>query len=74
MATPTRPDRARLQALGLDLTEHGDADSIEVILYGSADAQRLRDAGSPTRCGSPTWPPAMPPTAAPTRATRSSRR
>ena len=45
VSTPTRADRARLQGLGLDLTEHGDADSVEVVLYGSGDAQRLRDAG-----------------------------
>ena len=45
VSTPTRADKARLQTLGLDLTEHGDADSLEVVLYGEADAQRLRDAG-----------------------------
>lgn len=28
-----------------DLTEHGDADSLEVVIYGAADAQRRRDAG-----------------------------
>jgi Zinc carboxypeptidase len=44
VATPTRADKRRLQALGLDLTEHGDADSIEVVLYGAADEQKLRDA------------------------------
>lgn len=45
VATPTGAEKARLQGLGLDLTEHGDADSLEVVLYGEADAQRLRDAG-----------------------------
>src|SRR5688572_15491170 len=45
VSTPTRADKARLQGLGLDLTEHGDEDSLEVVLYGDADAQRLRDAG-----------------------------
>jgi hypothetical protein len=45
VSTPTRADKARLQGLGLDLTEHGDADSLEVVLYNEAEAQRLRDAG-----------------------------
>ena len=44
VSTPTRADKQRLQTLGLDLTEHGDADSIEVVLYGNEDAQTLRDA------------------------------
>ena len=43
--TRARADKARLQGLGLDLTEHGDESSVEVVLYGDADAQRLRDAG-----------------------------
>jgi hypothetical protein len=42
--TPKRADRARLQALGLDLTEHGDANSLEVVLHGRADARALRRA------------------------------
>ena len=42
VSTPTRADKERLQRLGLDLTEHGDADSIEVVLYGEADAAVLR--------------------------------
>ena len=45
VSTPARADKARLQGLGLDLTEHGDQDSLEVVLYGAADARRLRDAG-----------------------------
>jgi murein tripeptide amidase MpaA len=45
VATPTRADRRRLQALGLDVTEHGDADSVEVLLHGRADARTLRGAG-----------------------------
>ncbi|MDP1821472.1 MAG: M14 family metallopeptidase [Acidimicrobiales bacterium] len=45
MSTPTRADKERLQQLGLDLTEHGDADSLEVVLYGEDDDRRLRDAG-----------------------------
>jgi hypothetical protein len=35
-------EKRRLQSLGLDLTEHGDANSIEVVLWGSADADKLR--------------------------------
>jgi hypothetical protein len=42
VSTPTRDHKRRLQTLGLDLTEHGDADSIEVVLYGEEDAQVLR--------------------------------
>lgn len=45
VSAPSRAERARLQQLGLDLTEHADADSVEVVLYGDGDAQRLRDAG-----------------------------
>jgi hypothetical protein len=42
VSTPTRADKQRLQRLSLDLTEHGDADSIEVVLYGEDDARLLR--------------------------------
>ena len=42
---PRRADRQRLQALGLDLTEHGDANSLQVLLHGRADARTLRRAG-----------------------------
>jgi Zinc carboxypeptidase len=45
VAMPTRADRRRLQALDLDVTEHGDADSVEVLLHGRADARTLRAAG-----------------------------
>src|SRR5687767_5739494 len=45
VSTPTRADKARLQGLGLDVTEHGDADSVDVVLYGEADVRRLREAG-----------------------------
>ncbi len=41
----TRKDKDALQALGLDLTEHGDKDSVEVVLHGPADEKTLRDAG-----------------------------
>ena len=44
VSTPTRADKRRLQTLGLDLTEHGDADSIEVVLYGKRDQDTLRAA------------------------------
>ena len=40
-----RRDKQRLQSLGLDLTEHGDANSLEVVLHGRADARKLRRAG-----------------------------
>jgi hypothetical protein len=45
VSTPTRAAKARLQRLGLDVTEHADADSVQVVLYGARDEQRLRDAG-----------------------------
>jgi hypothetical protein len=45
VATPTRTERSRLQALGLDVTEHGDANSVTVLLHGNADARTLRAAG-----------------------------
>jgi hypothetical protein len=44
VSTPTRADKRRLQTLGLDLTESGDANSIDVVLYGEQDAQTLRKA------------------------------
>jgi hypothetical protein len=44
VTTPDRAAKQRLQALGLDLTEHGDADSVEVVLHGADDAQTLRAA------------------------------
>jgi Zinc carboxypeptidase len=43
VSTPTRDEKRRLQRLGLDLTEHGDEDSIEVVLYGEEDARVLRE-------------------------------
>ena len=45
MATKTRFDKRRLQNLNLDLTEHGTARSVEVVLYGDADVRKLRGAG-----------------------------
>ena len=40
-----RAGKARLQGLGLDLTEHGTATTVEAVLHGAADAQKLKDAG-----------------------------
>jgi hypothetical protein len=45
VSTRTRAEKQRLQALGLDLTEHGDANSLEVVLHGRADRRALRRAG-----------------------------
>ena len=43
--TRQHADKQRLQTLGLDLTEHGDANSVEVVLHGRQDARKLRRAG-----------------------------
>ena len=43
--TPTRGDKERLQALGLDLTEHAGHDYIEVVLHTADDLAALRGAG-----------------------------
>src|SRR6188768_3133610 len=45
VTAPTQKERSKVADLGLDTTEHGDAQGVEVILHGRADAQRLRDAG-----------------------------
>ncbi len=45
VATPDRAAKRRLQRLELDLTEHGTARTVEVVLHGDADARRLRAAG-----------------------------
>jgi hypothetical protein len=45
VATPTRADKERLNALGLDLTEHATDQFIEVVLHRAADATALREAG-----------------------------
>ena len=52
--TGARKDKRRLQSLGLDLTEHGDGDSVEVVLHGAADERKLRAAGFAFTCASPT--------------------
>ncbi|HYI35353.1 MAG TPA: M14 family zinc carboxypeptidase [Thermoleophilaceae bacterium] len=41
---PNRERRAELTRLGLDLTEHGGRNYVEVVLHGAADAKRLREA------------------------------
>jgi hypothetical protein len=43
--TPTRADKARLQGLGLDLTEHAGHDYVEVVLHTLADRETLGAAG-----------------------------
>ena len=43
--TPSRTDKRRLQSLGLDLTEHADASSVDVVLHGEQDVQTLSAAG-----------------------------
>ena len=43
--TPTRADKDRLLALGLDLTEHAGPTHVEVILHSAADEAALREAG-----------------------------
>ena len=43
--TPTRADKDRLSALGLDLTEHAGHDYVEVVLHTAADLAVLTGAG-----------------------------
>ncbi|RBY88175.1 carboxypeptidase [Blastococcus sp. TBT05-19] len=43
--TPTRADKALLQTLGLDLTEHAGHDYVEVVLHTPADLAALLGAG-----------------------------
>lgn len=45
VATPERADKDRLLALDLDVTEHADADSVDVVLGGGADRRVLQDNG-----------------------------
>ncbi len=37
--------RTEVTQLGLDVTEHGDASGLDVVLHGKKDAARLREAG-----------------------------
>jgi len=43
--TPTRADKDRLGALGLDLTEHAGHDYVEVVLHTAEDLAKLTAAG-----------------------------
>jgi len=43
--TPTRADKDRLNALGLDLTEHAGRDYVEVVLHTAEDLATLTAAG-----------------------------
>lgn len=43
--TPTRADKRRLAALGLDLTEHAGRDYVEVVLHSPAELLALTTAG-----------------------------
>lgn len=45
VATPTRESKARLQALGLDLTESADATRVRVLARGQGDLRTLTEAG-----------------------------
>ncbi|WP_072479434.1 M14 family zinc carboxypeptidase [Amycolatopsis australiensis] len=43
--TPTRADKSKLTALGLDVTEKGDATGVEVVLADDADRRTLAKSG-----------------------------
>ena len=43
--TPTKEQKQRLLALGLDMTEHGGEESLGVVLHGAEDEAELRKAG-----------------------------
>jgi len=45
VSTPKRADKKRLQGLGLDLTEHATATTVQVVLHGKADAAKLAKNG-----------------------------
>ena len=45
VGTPTRAHKNRLLALGLDVTEHGGEDHLDVVLNGEKDRRQLRSAG-----------------------------
>ncbi len=42
---PSPEARTKVSKLGLDMTEHGDASGVEVVLHGTKDRARLREAG-----------------------------
>jgi Zinc carboxypeptidase len=43
VSVPNRARKDELTRLGLDLTENGGKDFVDVVLHGAADAKRLRD-------------------------------
>lgn len=45
VVAPTRADRSRVAALGLDLTEHSGTGGVGVVLHGAADRVKLSRAG-----------------------------
>lgn len=45
VSTPERADKARLQGLDLDLTEHASTTHVDVVLNGAADEAVLQNAG-----------------------------
>jgi hypothetical protein len=45
VATPTEVEKNALVATGLDLTEHGGPDYLDVVLHSPAEGQMLRDKG-----------------------------
>ena len=45
MKTPTPFHKDLLNLLDLDVTEHGRADFVDVVLYGNDDVDILRQAG-----------------------------
>ena len=45
VTAPSQQERSRVNALGLDTTEHGDSSGVEVVLHSAADARKLRAAG-----------------------------
>ncbi len=44
VSTPTRDRKDEMTSLGLDLSEHGGAAFIDVVLHGADDAKKLRDS------------------------------
>ena len=45
VSTPTRDAKEKLHAAGLDLTEHGRENYLDVVLYGQADLNRMHATG-----------------------------
>jgi hypothetical protein len=43
--TPSVADKAALQSLGLDLTEHAGEDYMQVVAHGQRDIEAIREAG-----------------------------